>query len=100
MAKVTVKLFGVLRMDTRLSKEDLEAETVEELFSMLNEKADTLYKEQRASKEQAGQPKPTPPPAVSFHDAIVYMNGDRVKKKTCKLLEGAEIWLMSPASGG
>ena len=95
MANVTIKLFGVLRVDTHLAKEQIEADNLEEVFIMLNRKVDEQYRERL--KEHPGLEHPA---ELSFKDAIVYMNGTRIKKKSQALTEGAEIWLLSPASGG
>ena len=45
MANVTIKLFGVLRVDTHLAKEQIEADNLEEVFIMLNRKVDEQYRE-------------------------------------------------------
>ena len=95
MAEVTIKLFGVLRMDTHLANEKVQAEKLTDIFSLLNERADALYRERAAAKP--GLPHPAP---LSFHDAIVYINGDRCTGKRRLLKDGDEIWLLSPASGG
>ena len=87
MAEVTIRLFGVLRVDTRLACETVRAEKLGEIFPLLNEKA-----VKDASKEH--------PAPLSFNDAIIYINGERCSKKNRRLKDGDEIWLLSPASGG
>ena len=67
MAKVTVKLFGVLRMDTKLKAEEINIDKVEDIFDSLNLIVDERFEENKKSK---------------------------------KLSDGDEVWLLSPASGG
>ena len=42
MANVTVKLFGVLRMDTHLAKETVDIEKIIDLFPSLNAQVDKV----------------------------------------------------------
>lgn len=95
MAKVTVKLFGVLRTDTHLAKEELEITKLSEIFDVLNKMVDKNYAANKAEDPSLEKPDP-----LSFKDAIVYINGERCSKKGRKLNNGDEIWLLSPASGG
>ncbi len=95
MAKVNVKLFGVLRVDTHLSNEQVDAEKLDDLFALLNQKVDANYAEHL--KEHPALERP---PLLSFKDAIVYINGERCSKKNRVLKDGDIIWLLSPASGG
>lgn len=95
MAKVTVKLFGVLRVDTHLAKEEVDAEKLEDIFVLLNQRVDEVYEENKKSNSRLEHPDP-----LSFKDAVVFINGDRVSKKKRILNDGDEIWLLSPASGG
>ena len=95
MAEVTVKLFGVLRIDTHLANEQVRAEQLSDIFALLNDRAEQIWRERTAAKP--GLPHPAP---LSFSDAIVYINGNRCSKKRQKLSDGDEIWLLSPASGG
>lgn len=95
MAKVTVKLFGVLRMDTHLAEEVLDIVTVADIFDSLNRRVESVYRENKAKNAQL--PKPA---SLSFADAVVFINGERCAKKRRKLQDGDEIWLLSPASGG
>ena len=91
MAKVTVKLFGVYRMDTRLKQAEVEAtvlsEALEKLHAFIEEKAKT-----EGTLETVKN--------LSFKDATVFIGGERVRKKKQKLSDGDEIWVLSPASGG
>lgn len=95
MAKVTVKLFGVLRTDTRLAKEELDIAKLSDIFDVLNKKVDEVY-----AANKANDPSLEKPDKLSFKDAIVYINGERCAKKGMKLNDNDEVWLMSPASGG
>ena len=95
MAKVTVKLFGVLRVDTHLAKEEVEAERLDDIFALLNRKVDEIYEENKKTNRTLEHPDP-----LSFKDALVFIDGERVSKKKRTLKDGEEIWLLSPASGG
>ena len=86
MAKVTVKLFGVLRMDTHLAKETLDIDKVEDLFLSLNETVDKVYAENRAKDPTLKHPEP-----LAFKHAVVFVNGERCPKKNRKLSDGDEI---------
>ena len=83
MAKVTVKLFGVYRIDTHIAHTEIEADKLSDLLKGLNE----LTSEENKS-------------SISFTDATVFINGEHCKKKKQKLNDGDEVWLLSPASGG
>ncbi|MBQ9551479.1 MAG: MoaD/ThiS family protein [Clostridia bacterium] len=83
MAKVTVKLFGVYRVDTHIANTQLEAEKLSDLLEALNKIATGEHKS-----------------SLSFTDATVFINGEHCKKKRQKLSDGDEVWLLSPASGG
>ena len=95
MARVTVKLFGVLRVDTHLAKEEIDADRLEEIFDLLNRKVDEIYQENKKTN-----PMLEAPDKLSFKDAVVFIDGKRVSGKHRRLADGEEIWLMSPASGG
>ena len=83
MAKVTVKLFGVYRVDTHIATAEITAEKLSDLLEELNKMA-------------TGENKSS----IAFADATVFINGEHCKKKKQKLNDGDEIWLLSPASGG
>ena len=95
MAEVTIKLFGVLRVDTHLACEKVRADRLSDIFALLNEKVDSIYEQNVRSDPSLRHPEP-----LSFKDAIVYINGERCSKKNRRLNGGDEIWLLSPASGG
>ena len=83
MAKVTVKLFGVYRVDTHIANTEMQVETLADVLKTLNEIA-------------VGENKSS----IAFTDATVFINGEHCKKKKKKLSDGDEIWLLSPSSGG
>ncbi len=83
MAKVTVKLFGVYRVDTHIATTEINADKLSDLLDELNKLA-------------VGENKSS----ISFSDATVFVNGEHCKKKRQKLSDGDEVWLLSPASGG
>lgn len=96
MAKITVKLFGVLRVDSGLAAHEISAAKVQDIFGILNGEIEKQFAE-----KVAASPKPlTKPEPLAFKDAIVFINGERCKKKGHSLADGDEVWLMSPASGG
>lgn len=84
MAKIKVKLFGVFRVDTHVAEIDVEAERLRDVFNALGDK---LGHEKMDS-------------GLTFSDALVYINGEPCAKKSRKLNDGDELWLLSPASGG
>ena len=83
MAKVTVKLFGVYRVDTHIANTEIDAQKLSDVLDELNKMA-------------VGENKSS----IAFTDATVFINGEHCKKKKQKLNDGDEIWLLSPASGG
>lgn len=95
MANVTVKLFGVFRSDTRMAKETVPAATVADIFPVLNKKIDEVY-----AVNKAADPALKKPDEIKFKDALIYINGEKISRKSAKLKDGDEIWVMSPASGG
>lgn len=95
MADVTVKLFGVFRVDTGLSEMKLTAGRLGDIFDPVNEEVSGLYAEHLKA-----DPSIERPDVISFSDAIVYINGKRCPRKSRRLADGDEIWIMSPASGG
>ena len=83
MAKVTVKLFGVYRVDTHIATTEINAEKLSDLLNELNKLATGEHKS-----------------SIAFADATVFINGEHCKKKKQRLNDGDEVWLLSPASGG
>ena len=96
MATVTVKLFGVLRVDSGLAAQEVNAARVQDIFGILNDEIEKQFA-QRAAQSPKPLEKPEP---LAFKDAIVFINGERCKRKGHALADGDEVWLMSPASGG
>ncbi len=96
MAKITVKLFGVLRVDSGLAGQEVNADKVQDIFGVLNSEI-----EEQFAHRAAASPKPLEKPdLLAFKDALVFINGERCKRKGTSLNDGDEVWLMSPASGG
>lgn len=95
MAKVRVKLFGVLRMDTHLAEEEIDIGKVADIFDSLNARVDEVYAENKKADPSLARPA-----KLSFKDAIIYINGERCANKRKKLADSDEVWLLSPASGG
>ena len=83
---VKVKLFGLFRLDTGLKELKADAGTVKELYPVLLEEA---KKANPATKITA----------ADIDGCIVVINGKQCKK-SAKLSDGDEVWLMSPVCGG
>lgn len=83
---VTVKLFGLFRLDTGIKELQAEAKTVKELYPVLLAKAKEISPN-------------TPITAKDIDGCIVVINGKQ-NKKTAKLSDGDEVMLMSPVCGG
>lgn len=83
---VHVKLFGLLRLDTGLKELSAEAGSVGALYPVL------LAAAKRANPE-------TKITAADIDGCIVVING-RQSKKSSRLSDGDEVWLMSPVCGG
>ena len=95
MADVTVKLFGVYRTDTRISSTVIKADTVIDIFPILNKTVEENFSEKKKTDPSLEKPEP-----IKFKDAIVYVDGEKCSKKSRVLRSGEEVWIMSPASGG
>ena len=83
---VHVKLFGLLRMDTGLKELSAEAASIRALYPIVLEKA----------KEANPHTKIT---AADVDGCIAVINGKQGKKSS-RLTDGDEVWLMSPVCGG
>ena len=81
MAKIDVKCFGVLRIDSKIAKTSLDAEDIADVFPKMNALIEGDM-------------------TVEYGQALVYLNGERCTSKRKKLKDGDEVWLLSPASGG
>ena len=82
MAKVTVKVFGVYRVDSGVKEYIAEAAVVNDVFTSLN----------YLSK--------VPDSNINFNNTAVFLNNKPCTKKKTKLQDGDEVWIMSPAGGG
>ena len=82
MAKVTVKVFGVYRVDSGVKEYTAEANIVNDVFLSLN----------YLSK--------VPDSDINFNNTAVFVNNKPCSKKKMKLKDGDEVWIMSPAGGG
>ncbi|NLB36769.1 MAG: MoaD/ThiS family protein [Clostridiales bacterium] len=103
MAKVSVKLFGVLRVDSKIPELEVQASCVADIFNELNKVISQRYAHRAARQAQEGgkpQKEEALPKTLSFKDAVVFINGERCTKSRKKLKDGDTVWLMSPASGG
>ena len=83
---VHVKLFGLLRLDTGLKELTAQADSVKALYPILLEEAKCAKPETKIT-------------AADIDGCIVVVNG-RQSKKTGRLKDGDEVWLMSPVCGG
>lgn len=95
MADVKVKLFGVYRTDTRIAETTINADKLADIFPALNSQVEEKYLEKKKSDPSLEKPE-----LIKLKDALVYINGEKCSKKGRALENGAEIWIMSPASGG
>ena len=75
---ITVKLFGLLRLDSGIREKQLEAKTVKDVLTAL---------------EHCGIPK------KDLDSCIVLVEGKNAGKRT-KLQDGDTVVLMSPVAGG
>ncbi len=82
MAKVTVKVFGVYRVDSGVKEYEAVADVVNDVYSSLN----------YLSK--------VPDSNINFNNTAVFVNSKPCSKKKTKLHDGDEVWIMSPAGGG
>ena len=77
---ITVKLYGLLRLDSGIRELSLEAKTVSELCSRLPEKTDRITK-----KDLGG---------------CVFLVNGKVSGRRTKLTDGDVVQLMPPVAGG
>ena len=83
---VQVKLFGLFRLDTGLKELKADVGTVKELYPILLEEAKKANPATKVTAED-------------IDGCIVVINGKQCKK-SAKLKDGDEVWLMSPVCGG
>lgn len=77
---ITVKLMGMLRLDSGIRELKLEADSVKKLFDALVRQSDSI-----TPKKLGG--------------CVVFINGKQGSKRS-KLVDGDEVILMSPVAGG
>ncbi|MBQ1285573.1 MAG: MoaD/ThiS family protein [Lachnospiraceae bacterium] len=83
---VTVKLFGLFRLDTGLKEIKAEASSVKELYPILLDEAKKVNPTTMIT-------------AADIDGCIVVINGKQSKKNS-KLRDGDTVFLMSPVCGG
>ena len=83
---ITVKLFGLLRLDTGLKELEAEAKCVKELYPILLAEAKRAKPDTRVT-------------AADIDGCIVVING-KPARKTSPLKDGDRVSLMSPVCGG
>jgi len=75
---ITVKLFGLLRLESGIKEKQMEAATVKEVL-------DTLENHGVSKAELRG--------------CVIFINGNSANRRS-KLADGDEVVLMSPVAGG
>ena len=83
---VTVKLFGLFRLDTGLKSLNVEADSVKELYPILLAEAKKARPDTRIT-------------AADIDGCIVVING-RQARKSSPLRDGDQVSLLSPVCGG
>ena len=83
---VTVKLFGLFRLDTGLKTLTAEANSVKELYPILLAEAKRVKPDTRIT-------------AADIDGCIVVVNGKQARKNS-PLKDGDQVSLMSPVCGG
>lgn len=83
---VTVKLFGLFRLNTGLKEIKVEASSVKDLYPILLEEAKKVNPSTTIT-------------AADIDGCIVVINGVQ-KKKSSKLKDGDTVFLMPPVCGG
>lgn len=74
---ITVKLYGLLRLDSGVKELQAEAESMKELLCLLQQRL----------------------PGQDLAGCVLLVNGKRATKRT-KLRDGDEVTLLSPVCGG
>ena len=77
---ITVKLYGLLRLDSGIRELSLDAKTVPEVYSRLLEKTDRISKK-------------------DLEGCVLLVNGKAANRRT-KLADGDVVQLLSPIAGG
>lgn len=83
---VNVKLFGLFRLDTGLKELQADVKTVKELYPILLSEAKRVNPGTKIT-------------AADIDGCIVVINGKQCKKSS-RLNDGDEVYLMSPVCGG
>ena len=83
---VTVKLFGLFRLDTGLKTLNVEANSVKELYHILLAEAKKVKPDTKIT-------------AADIDGCIVVVNGKQARKSS-PLKDGDQVSLMSPVCGG
>ena len=83
---VTVKLFGLFRLDTGLKTLNVEAGSVRELYPILLAEAKKVRPDTKIT-------------AADIDGCIVVVNGKQARKSS-PLKDGDQVSLMSPVCGG
>ena len=83
---ITVKLFGLFRLDTGLKEIKAEASSVKDLYPILLDEAKKVNPTTMIT-------------AADIDGCIVVINGKQSKKNS-KLRDGDTVFLMSPVCGG
>lgn len=83
---VKVKLFGLFRLDTGIKELEAQANSVKELYPILLAEAKKVNPTTMIT-------------AKDIDGCIVVINGVQ-SKKSSKLYDGDEVYLMSPVCGG
>lgn len=79
MAAVTVKCFGVFRIDSEIDTENMEADNIKDVFEKINALIESDMH-------------------LGFSQALTYVNGDHCTSQRKKLHDDDEVWLISPTS--
>ena len=77
---ITVKLFGLLRLDSGIRERQLEAATVNEVFTQLLQETNRITRK-------------------DLDGCVVMINGKPGSKRS-KLTDGDQVVLLSPVAGG
>lgn len=77
---ITVKLYGLLRLDSGIRERQLEADRVDKVFSQLLGETDRI-----TEKDLSG--------------CVILINGKQGSKRS-KLTDGDQVALLSPVAGG
>ena len=77
---ITVKLFGLLRLDSGIRQAEIEADCISELFRALLAQTDRITQK-------------------DLNGCVILINGKQASKRS-KLKSGDEVTLLSPVAGG